>query len=98
MHALRLGFHPERSGDVLIVMKPYHVFEPEPKGTSHGTPYAYDSEVPLFLFGRGVKPGVYSDEAHAIDVAPTAVRADGAGRPGDVLREGRWRRRWRCRK
>ncbi len=71
VRALRLGFHPERSGDVLIVMKPYHVFEPEPKGTSHGTPYAYDAEVPLFLFGRGVKPGVYADEAHAVDVAPT---------------------------
>lgn len=71
VRALRLGFHPDRSGDVLMVMKPYRVFEPEPKGTSHGTPYAYDSEVPVFLFGRGVKPGVYADEAHAIDVAPT---------------------------
>lgn len=71
LRALRNGYHPERSGDVLIVMKPYHVLESEPRGTSHGTPWSYDSEVPLYLFGRGVKAGQYATVPQAIDVAPT---------------------------
>jgi hypothetical protein len=63
--------YPERSGDVLMVLKPFHVLESEKAGTSHGTPWSYDSEVPLFLFGRGVKPGVYGQVVRPIDLAPT---------------------------
>ena len=69
--ALSNSFHPERSGDVLMVMKPFHVLESEKGGTSHGTPWSYDSDVPIFLFGKGVKPGVYASTVHPTDVAPT---------------------------
>jgi predicted AlkP superfamily pyrophosphatase or phosphodiesterase len=81
LRALRNGFHPERSGDVLMVMKPYHVLESEPKGTSHGTPWSYDAEVPLYLFGRGVKPGQYATVPRAIDVAPTVAALMELGAP-----------------
>ncbi len=69
--ALRNSFHPDRSGDVLMVMKPMHVLESEKAGTSHGTPWSYDSEVPLFLFGKGIKPGLYGTASQPIDLAPT---------------------------
>jgi predicted AlkP superfamily pyrophosphatase or phosphodiesterase len=68
---LEHSFSPERSGDVLMVMKPFHVLESEKAGTSHGTPWSYDSEVPIFLFGRGVKPGVYGARVRPIDIAAT---------------------------
>lgn len=85
--ALRLGFYPERSGDVLMVMKPFHVLESEPKGTSHGTPWSYDAEVPLILYGRGVKPGLYPDTVHAVDLASTAAALMEIGNP--AMAEGR---------
>ncbi len=69
--ALRHGFHPDRSGDVLVVLKPFHVLESEPHGTSHGTAWAYDADVPLLLLGRGVRPGLYAVRPSMIDVAPT---------------------------
>ncbi len=78
---LRAGFHPDRSGDVLFVLKPFRVLESEPKGTSHGTPYAYDAEVPMILWGRGVRPGVYPVRARAVDVAPTAAALMEMGNP-----------------
>ena len=53
--ALANSFHPLGSGDVLMVVKPFRVLDAEPTGTSHGTPWSYDSEVPIFLFGKGVK-------------------------------------------
>lgn len=71
--AIRTGFHPDRSGDVLMVLRPFHVLESEPKGTSHGTPYSYDSQVPLLMYGRGVKPGQYTGSAHVVDIAPTVA-------------------------
>jgi arylsulfatase A-like enzyme len=80
--ALELGFHPDRSGDVLMVLKPFHVLESEPRGTSHGTPYSYDAEVPLLLWGRGVRPGIWAGPARAIDVAPTVAALMELGAPG----------------
>lgn len=79
--AVRMGFHPERSGDVLVVLKPYRVSETEPAGTSHGQPYAYDSDVPVLLFGRGVRPGVYPQVIKATDVAATMAVLSEVGQP-----------------
>ncbi|MBL8920619.1 MAG: alkaline phosphatase family protein [Myxococcaceae bacterium] len=78
---LRLGFHPNFSGDVLMMLKQYAVLESEPRGTSHGTAWWYDAEVPLFLWGRGVKAGISTARARAIDVAPTAAALMELGLP-----------------
>jgi predicted AlkP superfamily pyrophosphatase or phosphodiesterase len=70
---LRRGYYPGRSGDVLFVVKPFHVISAEASGTNHGTPYAYDQLVPLVLAGKGVKPGIYLREISTTDVAPTVA-------------------------
>ncbi len=49
--------------------------ETETNGTSHGTPYTYDSRVPVLLLGKGVKPGYYAKEIRVVDVAPTVAAA-----------------------
>lgn len=87
LRSLQLGFHPERSGDVLLLLKPYRVLETEERGTSHGAPYAYDSEVPVLLWGRGVKPGIWPNHVRTIDVAPTVAALMEMGTP--ALSEGR---------
>lgn len=79
--AFQNGFNAERSGDVMMVLKPFRVLESEPRGTSHGTPYSYDAEVPFLAWGRGVKPGVYPVKAKVIDVAPTVAALMELGNP-----------------
>jgi hypothetical protein len=81
------SFHPDRSGDVVVVQKPYHIFTtPLATGTLHGTPHPYDTHVPLLVFGRGVRPGPRQDPvtpqacaailAHALGIAaPAAAEA-----------------------
>lgn len=69
--AMQRGFHPDRSGDVLMLTKPFKVIEAETAGTSHGTPYAYDGEVPVIFYGKGVRPGYYPQRISTTDVAPT---------------------------
>ncbi|MBX5480297.1 MAG: alkaline phosphatase family protein [Myxococcaceae bacterium] len=71
--ALQRGYFPRRSGDVLMIAREYHVVSDHPTGTSHGTPYAYDALVPLVLYGRNVRPGLYQQEIHATDIAPTVA-------------------------
>ena len=81
LKALTLGFHPDRSGDVLVVLKPFRVIEVEVGGTSHGSPYSYDAEVPMLLWGRGVKSVVHPAKVKAVDVAATIAALMELGNP-----------------
>ena len=65
------GFHPARAADLAIVAEPYWMFEA--KGTSHGTPYNYDSHVPVIFMGPAVKPGRYRRPIAVNDIAPTVA-------------------------
>jgi predicted AlkP superfamily pyrophosphatase or phosphodiesterase len=65
------GFHAKRSGDIALVLEPAWFEGNSVQGTTHGSAYAYDTHVPLLLFGHGIKKGV-SHKPYAIsDIAPT---------------------------
>lgn len=91
--AFTYSFHPRRSGDVMLALKPYYLFgDPKyPTGTAHGSPYSYDSHVPLILAGPGIKPGTYFDRVSPADIAPTLAALLGVEMPpvvqGRVLKE-----------
>jgi hypothetical protein len=63
-------FFPERSGDLVFVLKPFYMIRAE-DGTSHGTPYSYDTHVPLVFYGLGIVPGSYAATTSPADIAPT---------------------------
>jgi arylsulfatase A-like enzyme len=63
------GFFRERSPDVIVITKPYYLFGAS--GTSHGTPYDYDSHVPLVFYGAGISSGTYFERVGVSDVGPT---------------------------
>ncbi len=63
------GYYQKRSGDLLIIPDPYYLFEAH--GTSHGTPFNYDTHVPLIFMGPGVRPGIYNGRVVMNDIAPT---------------------------
>ena len=59
-------------------------------GTTHATANLDDRHVPIVLFGRGVKRGVYAQAVSPADVAPTLAalsRLTMPGVDGHVLRE-----------
>ena len=87
--ALRRSHYPGRSGDVTFLLKPYTVFMEGDTGTTHGEPYAYDNQVPLVLYGKNVKPGLYRMQVHASDVAPTAAMLMEMGAPASAEGEPR---------
>ncbi len=78
-----------KSGDVVIIPKPYWV-EKGPFAT-HMTGYNYDAAVPLVFMGPGIKPGVYAEKAEVVDLAPTLSFLLGtvapSGSEGRVLHE-----------
>ena len=71
------SFFPGRSGDLVIVPKPYWLGVSSPAGkardygTGHGTPYYYDQRVPILLMGWGIQKGEYFGVTTPADIAPT---------------------------
>jgi predicted AlkP superfamily pyrophosphatase or phosphodiesterase len=65
------SFYPGRSGNVIYQLLPYWIPETQPVGTTHGSPWDYDADVPLLWFGAGIVPGTYHDTATVADIAPT---------------------------
>jgi predicted AlkP superfamily pyrophosphatase or phosphodiesterase len=87
--AITAGFYGPRSGSLFILPEPYYLFEAT--GTSHGTPYDYDTHVPLIFLGPGIKPGVYDRRVAINDAAPSLAALLGVEQPsgsvGRILSE-----------
>jgi len=90
------SFFSARSGDLVIVPKPYwlgvssRTGKPRDNGTGHGTPYYYDQRVPILLMGGGIQKGEYFGAATPADIAPTLAALCGitlATHDGRVLSE-----------
>ncbi len=65
------GFHPKRCGDVIFVLESGWYGSGRVQGTTHSSPYTYDTHVPMLFYGFGVKKGT-SVKYHPItDIAPT---------------------------
>jgi hypothetical protein len=64
-----LSFDRERGGDVEVLFEPYWMSSTS--GTTHGTPYSYDTHIPLMVMGPGIRPGRYDRPVVLNDLAPT---------------------------
>ena len=62
--------HPERSPDVFALISVGYIYR-TPYGTSHGTPYDYDTHVPLLFSRKGRAARQVSEHVETADIAPT---------------------------
>jgi len=83
------AFHPERSGDVIVVADPWWFLDKEPQANSamHGSLYRYDTHVPLMLAGPGIEPGVIDRAVAPRDLAPTISAYLGIAPPSGSIGE-----------
>jgi predicted AlkP superfamily pyrophosphatase or phosphodiesterase len=87
--AVRNGFYGQRSGDLIVIPEAYYLYGAS--GTTHGTPFNYDTHVPLIFMGAGIKAGEYHSDVAVNDIAPTLAALVGVEEPsgsiGRVLSE-----------
>ena len=72
-----LGYHPQRSGDLLLVLEAgFYEFGKwsSPIGTTHSAWNPYDAHIPLLFYGWKVEHGSTSREVHITDIAPTITQ------------------------
>jgi Type I phosphodiesterase / nucleotide pyrophosphatase len=89
LRRIQLGARTDRSGQIQILPKEPNYVD---GGLPHAGPWDYVQDVPLMLYGPGVKPGVYSRPVTLADIAPTEgsmLKFDGFHAPdGTPLVEG----------
>ena len=85
------SYHAPRGGDVVMWTLPFYFwgkYGEKDVGSTHGTFYRYDAEVPVLLGGPGVRPGKYGVH-EMVDVAATLSQILGvtspAGCEGEVV-------------
>lgn len=69
-YLMQKGFNARRSGDILLNYLPAWV-EFSKTGTTHGSPYSYDTHVPLIFYGWNIKQGSTSEQIYSTDIAAT---------------------------
>ncbi len=78
------GFNSRLSGDVILVSDPFKYLEGGFIPSTHGSPYSYDTHVPLIIMGRDIAPGRYSQAATPADIAPTLASVLGVQAPSNA--------------
>lgn len=88
------NFNPQRSGDIYLVFDPNRFindFDGLTVASTHGSPWKYDTYVPIMFAGHGISAKRVSRRVETVDVAPTLSLLSGtklpSGSVGVPLRE-----------
>lgn len=88
MRAILRNFHPKRSGDIYVVFEP-NVFITDFDGlavaSTHGSPWRYDTFVPVMFAGAGLMARTVSRAITPYDVAPTLADYLGVKPPSGAI-------------
>ena len=69
----RASFDPDRSGDLLVALKPHVTPIADPKGSvaTHGSPWMYDRRVPMLFYRSGMTGFEQPLSVETVDILPT---------------------------
>ncbi len=82
---VRNNYHVSRSGDIYIIQEPYwFLFDKGSVAAMHGSPWRYDTHVPIVFMGPGIQPKTVHRRVHPVDVAPTIAALLGMTPPGSA--------------
>lgn len=65
------GYNPTLGGDIMVLETPGTLFGSGHAGTSHGSPWAYDTHVPILTHWKGQQPQWVSRRVFTHDIAST---------------------------
>jgi predicted AlkP superfamily pyrophosphatase or phosphodiesterase len=92
--AILNNHNPQRSGDVFIVFEPHafiNHFDGLTVASTHGSPWRYDTHVPVIFSGYGLEHEAVYRKVETVDVARTLAAVLGAkppsGASGAILQE-----------
>jgi len=78
------SYFPSRTGDLFLRYKKQYLLSDRSGGTSHGSPYRYDTHVPILFSGPGIESGIFPKKIRTVDIAPTLAQLLGIKFPDYV--------------
>ena len=75
------GFYPRRSGDVIVNLMPDWIEESDELRSASGSMYRYDTQVPLLIYGGGVKAAERGEQVDLTSLATTQAQMLGIVSP-----------------
>ncbi len=88
--AVLANFHPDRSGDIYVVFEPHWFiadFDGLRVASAHGSPWTYDTHVPIIIAGPGIERARVARRVETVDLAPTIAAILGTKPPSGALGE-----------
>ncbi len=73
LQAINRGYDVKQNGELIILFKPAYV-EYSMTGTTHGSPYSYDTHVPVLFYGWKIKKGESHAKKNIPQIAPTLAQ------------------------
>jgi arylsulfatase A-like enzyme len=71
--------------DIYIIQEPYwFLFDKGPVKVMHGSPWRYDTQIPIIFMGPNIQPQTVHRRVHPMDVAPTIAALMGMTPPGSA--------------
>lgn len=87
----KASFNPARSGDLIVLLKPYITLYLEPKNaetdytSSHGSAWGYDRRVPIMFWWKGITGFEQPTAVETVDIAPTLAALIGLELPASEI-------------
>lgn len=88
MQSILHNFHPKRSGDIYLVFEPnvfINDFDGLTVAATHGSPWTYDTFVPVMFGGNGLAATHVSRAVTPYDIAPTIAAYLGIKKPSGTI-------------
>lgn len=73
LNCVARGYDITQNGELVVNFKPAYV-EYSGTGTTHGSPYSYDTHVPMIFYGWGIKKGESHNKKVITQIAPTLAQ------------------------
>jgi predicted AlkP superfamily pyrophosphatase or phosphodiesterase len=86
--AVLRNYHAKRSGDIYVVFEPQHFindFDGLTVAATHGSPWRYDTYVPVMFAGQGISPARVSRAITPYDIAATLAARIGTKPPSGLV-------------
>jgi hypothetical protein len=87
----KASFDPQRSGDLIVLLKPYvtaYLPPVDPESdyiASHGSPWGYDRRVPIVFWWQGMSGFEQPMAVETVDIAPTLATLIGLAIPPNEI-------------
>lgn len=79
------GFNNIRSGDIFLELPPTYYWGKNNSEAGHGSPYSYDTHVPMLYYGWGVPKQEVNTPVYITDIAPTITNLLNINEPSGCI-------------